>query len=517
MSGKTEEARIDSRKNIARLLVVILSCLLQVGQVIGIAVYLTDYYAIISVALSTMAMLLIFRIFSRDLNAAQKISWIVLVSLFPVWGVCIYLMFGSIGVGKRVSKKFAVVEKAYETMLPQEQETFLKLEKTDKALANQAYYFRNSAGYPVYQNTDVDFYGDTVKALEAQKNAMQAAKKFIFIEYFAVEDATVWKGIEEILAEKAAEGLDVRVLYDDMGSIGGINSEAFEERLKKKRIQCKAFNRLVPVANIVMNHRDHRKITVVDGKIGFTGGYNLANEYFNLVQPYGTWKDSGVRLSGDAVRSLTLTFLKLWNSGQKKPEDPVPFLLKPEYRSAEGGFVIPYADSPVDDERVGENAYLNLIKNAKHYLYITTPYLIISDEMHRELTLAAKRGVDIRIITPGIPDKKIIFRVTRSYYAGLASEGVRIYEFTPGFIHSKQMVCDDEAAIVGTINMDYRSLYLHFEDACWFAHCRAVLSVRRDFEMLFPVCTEVTEQYSGKRGIRFTGLDCILRLLGPLL
>ena len=513
---QTKEAEENTKNSVKRLVMVILSILLQVIWIISLAVKLTNYYAAISTLSSILALILVFRVYGLQINSAYKISWIILILLFPIMGVCLYLMFGRTGALGGMRKWYDKVHNAYAHLLPQDEQIVDKLEMTDLTIARQSGYLRKGAGYPVYQNTDVEFYGDTTQALEAQKTELRKAKKFIFMEYHAIEDSVAWRGIEEILEEKAAAGLDVRVFYDDMGSIGFISKD-FMEKLQRKGIQCKVFNPLIPILNVFMNNRDHRKITVIDGKVGFTGGYNLANEYFNLTHPYGEWKDSGVKLTGDGVRSLTLIFLEMWNANQKKQEDPVPYLLKPAYRSAEAGFVQPYADSPLDGERTGENAYLNMIKSAKKYVYITTPYLIISDEMQRTLILAAKSGVDVRIITPGIPDKPLIYKVTRSYYAGLAAEGVRIYEYTPGFIHSKQMVCDDEVAVVGTINLDFRSLYLHFENACWFAGCRAVAEVRHDFEKMFPICREVTEKYSKKRSLALRGWECILRMFSPLM
>ena len=514
--GQTKEAEENTKNSVKRLIMVVISILLQVAWIVGLAVRLTNYYAAISTLASILGLLLVFRVYGLQINSAYKISWIILILMFPIMGVCLYLMFGRTGALGSMRKWFDKVHAAYAHLLPQDKRIVDKLEMADCTLARQSGYLRRGAGYPVYQNTDVEFYGDTTRALEAQKEELRKAKKFIFMEYHAIEDSVAWKGIEEILEEKAAAGLDVRVFYDDMGSIGFISKD-FMEKLRRKGIQCKVFNPLIPILNVFMNNRDHRKITVIDGKVGFTGGYNLANEYFNLTHPYGEWKDSGIKLTGDGVRSLTLIFLEMWNATQREQEDPVPYLLKPAYRSAEAGFVQPYADIPLDGERTGENVYLNMIKGAKKYVYITTPYLIISDEMQRTLTLAAKSGVDVRIITPGIPDKPLIYKVTRSYYAGLAAEGVRIYEYTPGFIHSKQMVCDDEVAVVGTINLDFRSLYLHFENACWFAGCRAMAEVRHDFEKMFPICREVTEKYSKKRSLALRGWECILRMFSPLM
>ena len=514
--GQTKEAEENTKNSVRRLIMVVISILLQVAWIIGLAVWLTNYYAAISTLASILGLLLVFRVYGLQINSAYKISWIILILMFPIMGACLYLMFGRTGALGSMRKWFDKVHAAYVHLLPQDEQIVDKLEMADGTLARQSGYLRRGAGYPVYQNTDVEFYGDTTRALEAQKEELRKAKKFMFMESHAIEDSVAWKGSEEILEEKAAAGLDVRVFYDDMGSIGFISKE-FMEKLRRKGIQCKVFNPLIPILNVFMNNRDHRKITVIDGKVGFTGGYNLANEYFNLTHPYGEWKDSGIKLTGDGVRSLTLIFLEMWNATQREQEDPIPYLLKSAYRSAEAGFVQPYADSPLDGERTGENVYLNMIKGAKKYVYITTPYLIISDEMQRTLTLAAKSGVDVRIITPGIPDKPLIYKVTRSYYAGLAAEGVRIYEYTPGFIHSKQMVCDDEVAVVGTINLDFRSLYLHFENACWFAGCRAVAEVRHDFEKMFPICREVTEKYSKKRSLALRGWECILRMFSPLM
>ena len=514
--GQTKEAEENTKNSVRRLIMVVISILLQVAWIIGLAVWLTNYYAAISTLASILGLLLVFRVYGLQINSAYKISWIILILMFPIMGACLYLMFGRTGALGSMRKWFDKVHAAYAHLLPQDEQIVDKLEMADGTLARQSGYLRRGAGYPVYQNTDVEFYGDTTRALEAQKEELRKAKKFIFMEYHAIEDSVAWKGIEEILEEKAAAGLDVRVFYDDMGSIGFISKE-FLDKLRRTGTQCKVINPLIPILNVFMNNRDHRKITVIDGKVGFTGGYNLANEYFNLTHPYGEWKDSGIKLTGDGVRSLTLIFLEMWNATQREQEDPIPYLLKSAYRSAEAGFVQPYADSPLDGERTGENVYLDMIKGAKKYVYITTPYLIISDEMQRTLTLAAKSGVDVRIITPGIPDKPLIYKVTRSYYAGLAAEGVRIYEYTPGFIHSKQMVCDDEVAVVGTINLDFRSLYLHFENACWFAGCRAVAEVRHDFEKMFPICREVTEKYSKKRSLALRGWECILRMFSPLM
>lgn len=513
---RTEESKQRMKNSVGRAVIVALSVLLQALWIVGLALKLNQYYAVVSVATSLLAAMLALRIYGDRMNSAYKMSWIVLILLFPIFGICIYLIFGSESSNALMRRHFEQVAEGLKGTLPQDEAVEKKLEKQDRGLYNQSWYMQHICGYPVYEDTDVKYYGDTVDALEAQKEALRTAEKFIFMEYHAIEDSTAWQGIEEILVEKAKAGVEVRVFYDDAGSIGFL-SRPFIKRLQDEGIQCRVFNPLRPILSVFMNNRDHRKITVVDGRIGFTGGYNLADEYFNLIHPYRQWKDSGIRLTGKAVRSLTVMFLEMWNATQKTMEDPYLFLPEVSYSAKEPAFVQPYADTPMDRECTGENVYMNMIKNAREYVYISTPYLIIDDEMQRELTLAACRGVDVRIVTPGIPDKKLIYKVTRSYYAALAARGVRIYEWTPGFLHAKQFVCDGEVAAVGTINLDFRSLYLHFENGCWFCGCQAVQDVRQDFEELFAASNEVTEAYSKKRNPALRGVQCILRLFSPLM
>lgn len=517
------EQKTNVKNSVGRLTVTGISILIQVLWIVELFVRLNRYSTAISLFSSILALTVALRIYGKHSNAAFKTPWIILILAFPVAGLCIYAIFGNSNSTKRMRERFAKLDEALKPYNPQEPEVFWTLENEDYGIANQCRYVRDFGGYPVYRNTDIVFYGDAKKGFEAQLLALKQAEKYIFMEYHAIEEAEAFLQIKDILAERAAAGVDVRLFYDDVGSIGFINTD-FIRRMEAVGVKCRVFNPVNPFFNMFMNNRDHRKITVIDGKIGFTGGYNLANEYFNLTHPYGHWKDTGIRLCGDAVRSLTVMFLEMWNAMERsdKPvqglkEDIRPFLRKPDYTAAEQGFVQPYADSPLNGEALGESVYLNLIKHAKHRFYASTPYLIISDEMVRELGLAAKRGVDVRIITPGIPDKKMIYKVTRSYYAGLVRQGVRVYEYTPGFIHAKQTVCDGEAATIGTINFDYRSLYHHFENGVFLYQMDAVQEIEKDFERLFPVCEEVTEKYRDGRSAVLRISQCILRLFAPLL
>lgn len=516
MNNTTEEKREAIPNSVSRMLLAGIGVLLQVLWIFWLALKLNDYSTAIQVCTSVLTFLITLRIYGLHINSAYKISWIILILLFPIFGLTIYLLFGRSGavsvMRRRFGENMTMLRRYHAPILQQRR----ALPYPDRITRNHARYLQDRAGYPAYDNTDVTFYGDTCEALEAQKTALRSAEKFIFMEYHAIEDASAWQELEDILAERAAHGVEVRVFYDDVGSIGFINSK-FVKKLAGRGIQCRRFNPVIPILNVFMNNRDHRKITVVDGRVGFTGGYNLAEEYFNRTHPYGQWKDSGIRLEGDAVRGLTLIFLELWGATQKAAPEVERYLPDVPYTARENAVVLPYADNPLDDEATGENVYLNMIRSAKDYVYITTPYLILSDEMQRTLRLAASSGVDVRIITPGIPDKKLIFSVTRSYYAQLAAGGVQIYEYTPGFIHAKQFVADDKAAAVGTINLDYRSLYLHFENGCWFCGCQAVQDVRADFEALFPQCENVTPQYSGQRSLALRGVQCVFRLFSPLM
>jgi cardiolipin synthase len=341
------------------------------------------------------------------------------------------------------------------------------------------------------------------------------------MEYHAIEDAISFERLKKVLIDKAKNGVEVRIFYDDLGSIFFLNKE-FIKRMRDEGIQCRVFNPLKVIVNMFMNNRDHRKITVIDGKVGFTGGYNLADEYFNITHPYGYWKDTGVKLTGDAVKSLTASFLTMWNAidhtdSQEAYDEYIDATDGTYNAASQECYVQPYSDNPLGHDRIGEDVYLNILKNAKHYVYITTPYLIITDEMERELRLAVKRGVDVRIVTPGIPDKKMVYKITRSYYEPLCSAGVRIYEYTPGFCHAKQWVADDEVCVVGTINMDFRSLYLHFENAVFTYNRELAGKVKADMLDNFEISNEVTSDYAVDV-IRPLKLGtCMLHMISPLL
>lgn len=500
--------------SIIRLVFVVLSVLFQVGWLLLLVERLNQYSTWISLFTSILSAAIVLKLYSKNTNNSMKLPWIMIILVFPVMGLSMYLLFviaGDPGIGKRIS----AARKGIQTCLPTDSPVISHVEKEDLSAARQFTYLEKNQGWPVYENTQVTYYAEAVDAFEAMKQDLEKAEKFIFLEYFIIEDGDSFWEIEDILIRKARAGVDVRLMYDDIGSISYVNMR-FAQRLNQEGIVCYAFNPALPFLNLFMNHRDHRKIAVIDGKVGYTGGYNLSNDYFGRTQRLGKWKDTGLRLEGEAVRSLTAAFGELWSVQSRSKEDFSPFL-NITYSVSTPGYAQPYADNPLSEERTAENVYLNLISQANKTLYFMTPYLIITDEMDRALRLAAKRGVDVRIITPGIPDKKTVFAITRSYYSGLVRQGVRIFEFTPGFCHSKVCLCDGTIASVGTSNLDYRSLYHHFENNVLFTGCDAVKDVAADFEATFPKCTEVTEKYRTGRGAMLRLWQCILRLFAPLL
>lgn len=504
-----------TENGILRMAFVAVSLVFQIVWIVLRVKLLNDYSDTIATITGLLTIIVVLKLNSKHTNSAMKMPWVMLILVFPVMGLCMYLLFellGDPGVSQGIRTVRSHLQRDDKAMV---EENLEKISGSDLSAANQCRYLWNSAGYPVYANTQVTYYPEAKDAYRAMKEDLEKAERFIFMEYFIVENGASFQELEEILLRKAKEGVDIRLLYDDFGSVAKIGRE-FARQLQKKGIRCYPFNPASPFLKLFMNHRDHRKITVIDGKVGFTGGYNLSDEYFDLVHPYGKWKDTGLRLEGEAVRSLTSIFLELWYL-QIREKTPADDYLNICHRVPAEGFVQPFADNPLEEERVAENVYMNLIHQANRTLYIMTPYLIITDEMTHALGLAAKRGVDVRIITPGIPDKKTVFAVTRSYYAGLARQGVRIYEYTPGFCHGKMCICDGKIASVGTSNLDYRSLYHHFENNVLLCGGEAVDAIAKDFVALFPQCREVTDSCMKGRANMLRIWQYFLRLFAPLM
>ena len=500
--------------SVPRFVFVGISVLFQVGWLVLVAMVLNEHYPWVELATRILSVAVILTMNSKHSNAAFKMPWIMLIMAFPIMGLSLYLMMVIFGDMGNTGKRMKAIRSGIRQQLQDSSDIQMQVLQQDLPGTAISGYLQNYVGCPVYRNTEVQYFGQAADAFSSMKADLEKAETFIFMEYFIVSADSSFEELCQILIRKARQGVDVRLMYDDMGSVK-VNL-LFAKKLSDAGIRCVVFNPAVPILNLFMNHRDHRKMTVIDGKVGYTGGYNLADEYFDRTHPYGKWKDTGLRLEGEAVQSLTAFFLEMWNTCCRIKE-PVDRFLQPFHSVPSAGFVQPYEDNPLGSERVAENVYLNLIYTARKTLYVTTPYLIITDEMTNALALAAKRGVDVRIVTPGIPDKKTVYAVTRSYYAGLARQGVRIFEYAPGFCHAKQMICDGMAASIGTSNLDYRSLYLHFENNVLLYGGRAVEQMQADFEDLFSQCREVTEHYRAGRSAALRTGQYILRLFAPLM
>ena len=498
-----------------RVFLVGISILIQLGALFTVLLRFNEYYQQFNLICSVLSLIIVINIVGNRSNPSYKIAWIIPIMLFPIFGWLLYLLFG----GNRLSKRTRRKMQSMNDVMVQELksscrvDSFAELEGEDARI--MASYIERNALCPVYGNTETEYFPLGEKQFESIIHELKNAQRYIFLEYFIIEPGKMWNSVLEILEEKAASGVDVRVLYDDMGCMFALPRN-YSNELKKKGIKCCVFNPFLPVLSVRMNNRDHRKILVIDGKVAYTGGTNLADEYINEKERFGHWKDTAILLRGEAVWSFTVMFLNMWNFAAGTKEDFGTF--RPVLESGCcTGFVQPYGDSPLDDEPVGETVYLNLINKAKRYVYLTTPYLIIDHTTVSALSSAAKAGVDVRIITPHIPDKKVIFEVTRAHYLPLLEAGVKIYEYTPGFIHAKTFAADDRFGTVGTVNMDYRSMFLHFEDGVMLYDTPSVLDIKKDFLATLEASQEVTLEESKSSPLRKRALRGLLRIFAPLM
>ena len=469
--------------------------------------------------LNALSLLIVLYLVRKDENSAYKVGWIALIGILPLLGGALYLAFGNKRPAKRLRLKMQAVEDAHKKDLVQEPGV---LEGLDAREQGQSRYVAKYGPYPAWQNTRTQYFA-CGEAMYPQLLAdLEKAEKSIFLEFFIVSHGCMWNGIEKILRRKAAQGVDVRLIYDDFGSLLGLPAD-FIVRMERAHIRCIPFNPVVPLLSLVMNHRDHRKIVVIDGKVAYTGGINLADEYINRKERFGHWKDTAIMITGEAVRSFTIMFLEMWSVDKNLRNMPLELFEKyldivPDKESKPGdGFIMPYGDSPLDNEAVGEQVYMDILYTAKDYVHIMTPYLILSNEMITALTYAAKRGVDVKIIMPHIPDKWYAFVLAKTYYNELLDAGVKIYEYTPGFVHAKVFTSDDEKAVVGTINLDYRSLYLHFECAVYLYQNEEIPSIEEDFQETLAKCQEVLPSDYKRQKFFDRMAGRVLRILAPLM
>lgn len=498
-----------------RVFITAMIVLLQVAFFLLEILRWSNYYVAIAAILRLLSIAVIIYLIYRPNNPAVKLAWIIPIMLFPLFGGIMYLSFGHVIISRKLRDRLQTADKLMRENMPDNESIQQKLQVENPAIANQCNYISVYSGMPVWENTDTAYFSDGLSYWKRLLEDLDTAERFIFMEYFIIEEGAMWDEILNILEKKAKQGVEVRLIYDDFGSVLKLPKH-YDQYIENKGIKCVAFNKLIPLMTVVLNNRDHRKIVVIDGKIGYTGGVNLADEYINYKTVFGYWKDAGIRLEGEAVWNFTAMFLQMWNISRATDEDYAPYRYNFNKPAEAKGYVQPYGDTPFDEETLGENVYLNMLGYAKKYYYVFTPYLITDNEMCTALKLAAKRGVDVRIVTPGIPDKKTVYWLTQSSYQNLIEAGVKVYQFTPGFIHSKCVICDDEAAAVGTINFDYRSFYHHFECGVFLYNVEAISTLKKDMEDTFAVSELITLEWCKKKFMKLNVIGPMLKLFSPL-
>ena len=496
-----------------RTTVVVLLLAAQFGLLFAGFYWLRDYTVYGGSMLAGLIVALI--VVNRPRNPYIKITWILLIMLFPVFAIPFYFYVDADWGHRLVRARLEEIGQETAGLLPQGEDALRSLEETDPGAAGLASYLRRMGGFPVWRNSGADYYPIGEAAFSAILKELGQAKDFIFLEYFIIREGYMWGRILGVLERKAKEGVEGRVLYDGTCALFDLPYH-YPRQLEELGIRCRMCAPLKPLVSTHYNNRDHRKILVVDGRCAFTGGINLSDEYINRTHPHGHWKDTAIRITGEAVKSFTLMFLQMWNAADRGMEDCTRYLAASAPAEAPG-WIAPYGDSPFDDENVAEMVYMDILNRARRYVHIMTPYLIIDHEMVTALLFAAKRGVDVKLITPGRPDKKTVFALTRSYYRELIAGGVEIYEYEPGFIHAKSFVSDGVTAVTGSINLDYRSLYLHFECAALLHSVPAVGDIEADFQATLQKCRRITEEDCRKDRLsrRLTGW--LLRPLAPLM
>ncbi len=500
----------------SRLGVVIVLLLLQLQLIVSGYIHLQNYSPwLYSFSLLLAAVIAMLIINLDDIDPTSKITWIAVITIFPVFGA-LFFVYTRRDVFFRTMKYFtAKIMKSTDDKIPQKEEIFEQLKKESLQTALLANYLNKSGCFPVYQNTAVTYFPMGEDKFSRLLTELEKAEKFIFLEYFIIDEGHMWGRILDILSRKAKQGVEVCVMYDGGNEFTTL-PKGYNKKLEQLGIKCKVFSPVIPFVSTHYNYRDHRKILVIDNKVAFNGGINLADEYINRYVKYGHWKDTAVMLKGEGVKSFTLMFLQMWNI-TGKALDYDKYINIPCEKAENDGYIIPYGDSPLDEFKTGKQVYIDILNRAKDYVYIMTPYLILDSDTENALKFAAEKGVDIRLVMPGIPDKKAPYALAKTHYTSLMDSGVKIYEYTPGFVHAKVMLSDDENAVVGTINLDYRSLYHHFECATFIYKSGCTANIHKDFEDMFEKCVEVTKEAIKNRGLLWKVAGFVLKVFAPLM
>ena len=516
-SKKTVAKKKFFKMVFSRAGIFVILILIQLLVFLGIPYYLKEYATFIYSAMSVMEIVVLVYIINTEGNPAFKMTWMLCVMALPVIGTVFYIYVHLQLETRFVQNRLAALRMETEPYMDQDEKVTEALWASKSANAQLSYYLSHQLGFPTYRNTEVEYFPVGEDKFSSMIKELEKAEKFIFMEYFIVEEGIMWDTILEILKRKVNEGVEVRFMYDGMCAFD-LLPYSYPKKLQKFGIKCKMSNKIRPFVSTIQNNRDHRKICVIDGQTGYVGGVNLADEYINEKERFGHWKDTAVLLRGDAVQSLTMIFLQMWDVDMRGVEPYGKYLTKKaESLNDRLGYVIPYADSPFDHENVGEEVYFHILNHAKKYVHIMTPYLILDNEMLTTLIRAAKSGIEVIIIMPHIPDKWYAFAVAKTYYKELIEGGVQIYEYTPGFVHAKVFVSDDDTATVGSINLDFRSLYLHFENGVFIYDNPEVQKVEEDFQNTLAKCHKVTVTEVRNRGVFMKVAGQVLRLVAPLM
>lgn len=489
---------------------------LQVLFFASIVYYFNQHFLYIYAASSLISFGTLLFLINKKEVPEIKMSWVVCILALPLFGITLYFLIGEPILNKKYKKNLKESLDVSIDTLKQDDDVFQNIKKINTLASTQTKYILNASNCPVYQNTSTEYLKLGEVKQEALLRELKNAKHYIFLQYFIIEEGKMWGEILEILKEKAATGVDVRVLYDDAGCAMTLPN-GYHKKLEKMGIKCGIINPMSPRLNIVLQNRDHRKIVVIDGLVGFTGGINLADEYINAKVKHGHWKDCAVMLKGNAVMSLAAMFLQTWNFTKKTTEELSLFEPKEIFKTKEKGFVQPYTDTPHDTEYTAQIIYQNILNHACDYVYVNSPYFIVDDEVLNAFLSAAKRGIDVRLVLPHIADKWYVHIIARSYYKQLIQGGIKVYEYTPGFIHSKTFVSDDTTASIGTVNLDYRSLYHHFECGVWMYNSDAVMQLKEDYLETLKVCQEMTIEDCNKIKWYKRAFVTLVKIFAPML
>ena len=499
-----------------RTLFVIFAFLIQFALLAVTYIWLRDYSYVFYLLFVILSVSVVLHLFNSNESPDFKLVWMLPLVIFPVFGAFFYLYVATQLGTKMIFRRLQFLSKFTRQYAPQNTEVKNRLKEENSQMGHFVQYMEEYDNCPVYDHTQVTYYPLGDEQFPDMLAELEKAEKFIFLEFFIVEEGNMWNSILEILKKKVKEGVEVRVMYDGM-CVLALLPYFYPKLLEAEGIRCKMFAPIKPVFSTHYNNRDHRKIMVIDGKVAFTGGTNLADEYINQKLRFGHWKDTAVKLTGKAAERFTYMFLEMWNVSETKEENYEQYKTPANFTMPSDGYLIPYEVCPFGKERVGKKVYLDILNTAKDYVHIMTPYLILDNEMIDALTRAAKGGIEVQIIMPHIPDKPYAFYLAKTYYEELIAGGVEIYEYTPGFVHAKVFTSDDDTATVGSINLDFRSLYLHFENGVFIYDNPEVQKVEEDFQNTLAKCHKVTVTEVRNRGVLMKVAGQVLRLVAPLM